>query len=39
MAESAVQRVARALDLVPYVSEHPGIEIAELAKRFNISET
>lgn len=38
MAESAVQRVARALDLVPYVSEHPGIEIAELAKRFNISE-
>ena len=38
MAESAVQRVARALDLVPYVSEHPGIEIAELAKRFNTSE-
>ncbi|MEI7561376.1 MAG: WYL domain-containing protein [Actinomycetes bacterium] len=38
MAESAAQRVARALDLVPYVSEHPGIEIAELAKRFNISE-
>jgi len=38
MAESAVQRVARALDLVPYVSEHPGIEIAELAKKFNTSE-
>ena len=38
MAESAVQRVARALDLVPYVSEHPGIQIAELAERFNISE-
>ena len=38
MAESAVQRVARALDLVPYVSEHPGIQIAELAERFNTSE-
>jgi len=38
MAESAVQRVARALDLVPYVSEHPGIQIAELAERFNTSK-
>lgn len=38
MAESAVQRVARALDLVPYVSENPGIQIAELAEKFNTSE-
>ena len=38
MAESAVQRVARALDLVPYVSEHPGIQIGELAEKFKTSE-
>jgi len=38
MAESAVHRVARALDLVPYVSENPGIQIADLAERFNTSE-
>lgn len=38
MAESAVQRVARALDLVPFVSENPGIQIAELAEKFNTSE-
>ena len=38
MAESAVQRVARALDLVPYVSENPGIQISDLAERFKTSE-
>jgi len=38
MAESALQRVARALDLVPYVSENPGIQISDLAERFNTSE-
>lgn len=38
MAESAIQRAARALDLVPYVSENPGISIKELASRFDVSE-
>ena len=38
MAESAIQRAARALDLVPYVSENPGISIKELALRFHVSE-
>lgn len=38
MAESAIQRAARALDLVPYVSENPGISIKELANRFDVSE-
>ena len=38
MAESAIQRAARALDLVPFVSENPGISIGDLAKRFDVSE-
>ena len=38
MAESAIQRAARALDLVPYVSENPGISIKELASKFNVTE-
>jgi len=37
MAESALERTARALDLVPYVSEHPGVSIEELADRFQVS--
>ena len=37
MAESALNRVARALDLVPYVTENPGIAIEELAHKFQVS--
>ena len=37
MAESALNRAVRALDLVPYVSENPGIAIAELADKFQVS--
>lgn len=38
MSESAVDRVTRVLDLVPFILENPGIEVASLAKKFNISE-
>jgi len=39
MTESALDRTARALDLVPYLLEHQGISVAELAQVFGVSET
>lgn len=38
MSESALDRTARALDLVPYLLEHQGISIVELAQVFGVSE-
>jgi proteasome accessory factor C len=38
MSESALDRTARALDLVPYLLEHQGISIPELAQAFGVSE-
>jgi len=38
MSESAVDRVARALDLIPYILQNPGIEIDSLAERFGVSK-
>jgi proteasome accessory factor C len=38
MTESALERTARALDLVPYLLEHQGISTAELASVFRVSE-
>lgn len=38
MNESAVDRVTRVLDLVPFILENPGIEVSVLAKKFNVSE-
>ena len=38
MTESALDRTSRALDLVPYLLEHQGISIPELAKVFGVSE-
>ena len=38
MTESALDRTARALDLVPYLLEHQGISINELAQVFGVSE-
>ena len=38
MSESALDRTARALDLVPYLLEHQGISITELAQVFGTSE-
>jgi proteasome accessory factor C len=38
MNESAVARVTRVLDLVPFILENPGIEVSVLAKKFSVSE-
>ena len=38
MNESAVDRVTRVLDLVPFILENPGIEVSVLAAKFSISE-
>jgi proteasome accessory factor C len=38
MTESALDRTARALDLVPYLLEHQGISVTELAQVFGVSE-
>jgi proteasome accessory factor C len=38
LTESALDRTARALDLVPYLLEHQGISITELAQVFGVSE-
>jgi proteasome accessory factor C len=37
MAESALNRAARALDLVPYITENPGVAIEDLADKFQVS--
>lgn len=39
MSESAVERTARALDLIPYIVEHPGVSIEELSREFSTSES
>ena len=38
MAETAIDRTKRALDLIPYVMERPGITVQELARDFTVSE-
>ena len=38
MSESAVNRAARALDLIPYILENPGIELDSLAEKFGITQ-
>lgn len=38
MSESAVDRAARALDLIPYILENPGIELESLAEKFGITQ-
>ncbi|CAN2239580.1 COG2378 Predicted transcriptional regulator [actinobacterium SCGC AAA044-D11] len=38
MSDSALERTARALDLVPYLLEHQGISTTELATVFGVSE-
>jgi len=37
MSESSLDKTARALDLVPYILEHQGISLEELARAFGIS--
>lgn len=38
MVEKSLARTARALDLIPYVLEHQGIEIGVLAEKFGVSQ-
>jgi proteasome accessory factor C len=38
MAETAIDRTKRALDLIPFVLDHPGISIQDLAREFSVSE-
>jgi predicted DNA-binding transcriptional regulator YafY len=37
MSETALDRVARSLDLIPYILSHPGSSLKELASVFNTS--
>ena len=39
MSESALDRVARALDLVPFISRNPGLSIVQIAERFGSTPT
>lgn len=39
MVETAITRTARALDLVPFVIEHPGISVEDLAQEFGVTTT
>jgi len=38
MVDSAIARTARAMDIIPFVLENPGIRVEELAVKFNVSE-
>ena len=39
MSESALDRVARALDLIPFIAQNPGLSIVQIAERFNTTPT
>jgi len=39
MTETALDRVARALDLIPFITAHPGLSVIEIAERFNSTPT
>ena len=38
MTEASITRTARALDLIPFLLEHQGISVAELAAEFQVSQ-
>jgi len=38
MVDSAIARTARAMDIIPFVLENPGIRVEDLADKFNVSE-
>ncbi len=38
MVDNAISRVARAMDIIPYVLENPGISIDNLAAKFGVSQ-
>lgn len=35
MSESALDRVSRALDLIPFITHNPGLSVVQIAERFN----
>ncbi len=39
MKETALERVARALDLIPFISQNPGLSVVEIADRFHSTPT
>jgi proteasome accessory factor C len=39
MSEAALERVARALNLIPFISSNPGLSVVEIASRFNSTPT
>lgn len=38
MVDNAISRVARAMDIIPYVLENPGIKIESLAEKFGVDQ-
>lgn len=38
MVDNAISRVARVMDIIPYVLENPGISIENLAAKFGVSQ-
>ena len=38
MVDNAISRVARAMDIIPYVLENPGIKIETLATKFSVDQ-
>ena len=38
MPESAIDRVSRALDLIPFLVANPGLSISEIAQEFSSTE-
>ena len=38
MVDNAISRVARAMDIIPYVLENPGISIENLAAKFGVNQ-
>ena len=38
MVDNAISRVARAMDIIPYVLENPGIKIETLAAKFGVDQ-
>ena len=39
MSETALDRVARALNLIPFIASNPGLSVVEIAARFNSTPT
>ena len=38
MVDTAISRVARAMDMIPFVLENPGIKVEQLAQKFGVNQ-